>query len=339
MPTIHLLGDSTLDNRIWVSSAKEAIEGQLKSTSKAKIVNHAYDGFTTEDVLNGGDIGGVLQAINGFSTYMSEKGASLGDKAYPLQSLENEIKASPEDIHYVVLSVGGNDFRVRLTNPLALIREIPKVQERYLEILDKIQEIKGKNICPILMFQYRTDANNDYYGVYTVMKVLGCVTISLHLGCLVALAMPLLFWIGKVSGLVAGACFFVGVVAFYFFQKVIPLSMTKEILTGKEIGMVMFDQLLSVFYQPMLERAKEDKLPILDLPNTFNPNDEIYCSGIEPNANGGKLIAEGIEHIVKHHDFNKESMLYSKTDEDRTYQSEKNEKPRDWKVGYPNDET
>ncbi|WP_420421966.1 hypothetical protein [Simkania sp.] len=339
MPTIHLVGDSTLDNRIWVPKPEDAVEGKLRALGTHKVVNHAYDGFTTEDVLDGGYVGAVLQRIEGFSTYMSEKGATLGDKAFPLQSLEEKITEKPDDTHYVVLSVGGNDFRERLSNPFALLKEIPKVQERYLEILDKIQAIKGDHIRPILMFQYRTDANNDHYYVYTVMKFIGVLTIATHIAALTALSMPLWLLAGKVSILVAGVCFFGGVIALYFIQKVIPLSMTKDIVMGKKMGMVVFDQLLSVFYQPMLQRAKEKNLPVLDLSNTFNLNKEIYNSGIEPNAKGGELIAEGINHIVKQHDFNGESIRYSKPDGKDAYEGEKNDKPEDWRVAYPEDVT
>lgn len=339
MSIIHLVGDSTLDNLIWVSKPADSVEGKLKALGGTQVINHAYDGFTTEDVLEGGSVGAVLIGIKGLEAYMSERGATLGDQVYPLQTLEEKITASPDETHYVVLSVGGNDFRVRLGNPFALLKEIPKVQERYLEILDKIQAIKGKNIRPVLMLQYRTDANEDHYLVYTVMKVLGVLTIATHVAALTALSMPLWLLARKVTTFVAATCFFAGAIALYFIQKVIPLSMTKDIVMGKKIGMVVFDQLLSVFYQPMLERAKEKNLPVLDLSNTFDPNKKLYTSGIEPNAKGGELIAEGIHHIVKQHDFKGESMIYSKPDGKNAYQGEKNEKPEDWKVAYPADET
>ena len=338
MPTIHLLGDSTLDNRIWVPKAKDAIPAQLKALCQEddyKVINHAYDGFTTEDVLSGGHIGAVIQKVEGFSTYMSERGAALGEKAYPLQSLENEINAAPEEIHYVALSVCGNDFRIRLSKPFAVLGVFFKVQKRYLEILDKIQAIKGKNIRPILMLQYRTTPKDDPHQVYTAMNVLGTLTFTTHIAGLVLLTMPLWFLLGKVSALAAGVCFVVGAITLYCIQKILPLSITKEILSFKKVGTVVFDHLLSVFYRPILKRAKVDKLPVLDLSNTFNPNDDLYNCGIEPNAKGGKLIAQGIQHIVKHHDFNGESMLYSKSDGNDTYQGEKNEKPKDWKVVYP----
>ncbi|WP_420421968.1 hypothetical protein [Simkania sp.] len=342
MPIIHLLGDSTLDNRIWVPKAEDAIPAQIKALCQEdgyQLINHAYDGFTTEDVLNGGYIGAVLQKIEGFLTYMSEKGAALGDKAYPLQTLENAINEAPDDVHYVVLSVCGNDFRIRLNKPFAVFGEFFKVQKRYLKILDKIQATKGKNIRPILMLQYLTCPQGDPHEVYTAMDVLGVLTFTTHIGCLVLLTMPLWLLFGKVTALAAGVCFVVGATVLYFAQKIIPFSITKGILTGKKAGMVMFTKLLSVFYQPILKRAKKDKLPVLDLSNTFNPYKDLYNSGIEPNAKGSKLIAEGINHVVKQHDFNDESMLYSKTDENESYQGKKNDKPQDWKVAYPASKT
>jgi hypothetical protein len=42
-------------------------------------------------------------------------------------------------------------------------------------------------------------------------------------------------------------------------------------------------------------------LPILDLPNSFNPyDDKLYISGIEPSEKGGALIAKGLSYIIIH---------------------------------------
>lgn len=80
--------------------------------------------------------------------------------------------------------------------------------------------------------------------------------------------------------------------------------------------MSLFGALLMRFYQPILKEARDARIPVLDLPNTFNPYDDLYISGIEPSAQGSALIAEGIAYIVENHDFEEEqSMIYSKTDD------------------------
>ena len=89
---------------------------------------------------------------------------------------------------------------------------------------------------------------------------------------------------------------------------------------------------METFYQPMLQRAREDKIPILDLPNTFNPSARLYTAGIEPNKAGGALIAEGLAHIITKHDYAKDSRLYAKAALDAAYTGTKNNKTLEWKV-------
>lgn len=76
---------------------------------------------------------------------------------------------------------------------------------------------------------------------------------------------------------------------------------------------------------------KDSNIPVLDLPNTFNPNNNLYECGIEPNGKGSKLIAEGIAHIVQNHDFNDQSVLYAKNDQN--YSAAQNTPY--WSVAYP----
>jgi hypothetical protein len=52
-PTLVLLGDSTLDNILWVPTPSSCIAFQLRAMG-FNVVNYAADGFTTSDVLNGG---------------------------------------------------------------------------------------------------------------------------------------------------------------------------------------------------------------------------------------------------------------------------------------------
>ena len=101
------------------------------------------------------------------------------------------------------------------------------------------------------------------------------------------------------------------------------------------------------FYKPILEYAEEKKIPILDITNTFNPyhdkslsdrENQLYVCSIEPGPIGGELIAEGIDHIVKNHDFKRSSRIYSKKADGGEYSSIDN-KPDEWRVGYVSSES
>lgn len=342
--SVHTLGDSTLDNLFWMlphsdlaSAKKSSVEGQLQERVKAdgyKVCSHAYDGFTTKSVLEGDQIGAVLPYTHEKPRYMKEK-ASQGQYVHPLKELEKEVAAKPDAPHYVVVSVGGNDFRENLLNPWRLLKDIPQIQERYLQIVDKVKGLQGKNVQPILMLQYRTDANQDHYGIYSLFGIIGSIAVIFHLASLALLTAPIWIVAGKVSAVVGGTAFFASAAGLYLSRKILPLSVTKDVFLGKKVGMALFGALLHSFYQPILERAKKENIPVLDLSNTFNPYRKLYDCGIEPNKEGGALIAEGIAHILKNHDFRGGSVLYSKPDKKPTYTGIANTNPAAWRVACP----
>lgn len=360
---VHTLGDSTFNNDGWLlnsdgSNAKEAkensVEGQLQSrltresSSTYEVVSHAYDGFTTSSVLNGDDVGRVL-GIEPGSTNACKKKAYLenrlidpSSKSYfihPLNELKKSVLKNPNSIHYVVISVGGNDFREQLSNPIEMLRDIPNIHERYLRILKEVKNLQGKDIRPILMFQYRTDANCDSYHIYTDLKLIGYLTTAVHLFCIAGIAAFALSLITrKVSrswNIALALISATTLVLSFLSSRVIPFKVTGGILSGQSVGMATLGGLMETFYRPILAQAKEDGIPILDLPNTFNPYEKLYISGIEPSKEGGALIAEGISHIVKHHDFHFCSVIYSKRDPQAEYTDSENPGFRGWQVAYP----
>ncbi len=365
---VHTLGDSTLDNLFWmlddakveklyrslssedrwesfvdqadplVQEAKQrSVEGKLREEGH-QVFSHAYDGFTTESVLGSDRIGAVLGDGPTSELYNDAKyppGTSSGRwesvSVSPLEELEKKVSEHPDATHYIALSVGGNDFRVNLGNPWRLIRDITQVQQRYLQIVDKIKKLPG-NIKPLLIFQYRTDAKNDPYYIYTLFKILGTVAVVTHIASFALLTAPVWILAGKVSALTGGILTVVGAIVLYGSKKVAPLSVTKNILLGKGISMSMFGGMLESFYRPIINHAKAKQIPILDLPSTFNPHKRLYTCGIEPNEEGGALIAEGIDHIVRNHDFSEGSVLYSKADGKASYSGVANQGSSAWKV-------
>src|SRR5476651_1940692 len=68
---VDTVGDSTLENRYWHMNGtgtnlgeaiQKSVEGQLQNqlVYEYEVVSHAYDGFTTQDVLEGGTIWAVF---------------------------------------------------------------------------------------------------------------------------------------------------------------------------------------------------------------------------------------------------------------------------------------
>ncbi|MCB1084930.1 MAG: hypothetical protein KDK60_02385, partial [Chlamydiia bacterium] len=279
-------------------------------------------GFTTTDVLNGGKIGTVLGFNQGYLQSKGEQG-----EVKPLEKLKNSIQGN-NDQHVVVLSVGGNDFRVLLHNPVGLLWAIPSVQKRYLEIVDKIQEINVK-VKLMLMFQYQTDAINDRpYYIHTVLGAVGYFAIIVNgvaLGFLLAVSGNLIR--GTVS--VSRGLTYVGLtsIASYAFSRVIPLKVTIGMLKGQHAGVTVMGAMMERLYRPILERAKKDKLQVIDLPNTLNPFYKNYVYCIEPNKVGGEGIAKTIAKAIK-----------TEANESKLWRGEKepvSNDPKMWRVIYP----
>jgi lysophospholipase L1-like esterase len=84
-------------------------------------------------------------------------------------------------------------------------------------------------------------------------------------------------------------------------------------LPGPGDAVAKLNHLMEAVYTPILVEASKRRLPVVDLPRTFDiNNDSLYCAQIEPSAEGGKLIAELISHVVRNHDFSGSSTLYFK---------------------------
>ena len=108
--------------------------------------------------------------------------------------------------------------------------------------------------------------------------------------------------------------------------RVLPFRVTKGVLMGQKIGQTTLGGLMEKFYRPILEKAKREGIPILDMANTFNPHEDLYLAQIEPNEAGGKLIAQGINLIVKKHNFSGDSLIFS--------HDVKPNDPANWRVTY-----
>ncbi|MCE5293668.1 MAG: hypothetical protein LLF94_03515 [Chlamydiales bacterium] len=355
---VHTLGDSTLDNVYWmlrqdvsVKTAKErSVEGQLQGLlgQKYKLKSHAFDGFTTDSVLNGDNIARVFglhperEPSPKLLNYLEgKKFATINDaESYfiqPLEKLRASIAKHPEAKHYVVISMGGNDFRERLNNRVAMIAEIPKIHSRYLEILDEVKKMGAETeVQPILMLQYPLDINDNYHNIYPILKAVGKIFAGLQATSVVGAAVSAAMTIaGKVSGIWGAAFGALSLGALYLSTRIMPLTTTLGLFSSKQDqGLTALGGLMESFYRPILARAKADNIPVLDLPNTFNPYKDLYTAQIEPNEKGGELIAQGIAKIIEADD-GKTSKLWAKKPGDLAYKATENPGANGWKVTFP----
>lgn len=258
--TVHTLGDSILDNLYWMLDAQGSnlVDAEAKCTEGKirielgkdyKVVSHAYDGFTTEDVLGlrGREIGSVFFGSGRkLEVYKGQK-CSRGDTTVkPLEALKGTLP--PEGNHYVIISVGGNDFRENLNNPFRLIRDISKVQDRYLQIIKKIQELSTNNrkVYPIMLFQYRTDANQDVYGIYQLLGKIGSIAFIVNIICIVLILVPVIQVSAGVLTFNASmvVCPVIGLLGLYLSHKAVPLSVSRDIILLKKPSISLFGALL-----------------------------------------------------------------------------------------------
>jgi hypothetical protein len=261
---VVLLGDSTLDNVVWVYG-KSSVADHLRVLC-SPVINLAADGFTTTDVLHGG------------RTVISAAARAQSGDPFPeltggiFKPLEHLRGISP---HAVVLSVGGNDVREILQEMHLLPERLRRFHENYPRIVEASLETTPRMV---LVFQYRPalDKPGDY-GVYRA--------------------------INSTPG-PAGNVF------------------TK------------MHALMENIYGPVLELARKHKIPIVDLPRTFDPSKpHLYECQIEPSEAGGGIIAELIDYVLKYHNFAGTSSLYFKPNLGaRDVVCEANDGSRSWRI-------
>jgi len=157
-----LLGDSTLDNIVWVGEKNHCIKNLLENLlPDYTIHNYAADAFTTNDVLVGNN-----------PVISHGKRETIGD---PFPPSDDGIFFPPlehmdrlEHVSHVVLSVGGNDIR----EILGRMDKLPVILKRLLTNYPLIVErILKKTSNLIIMSQYKPNKTNDkVYNVYKAME-------------------------------------------------------------------------------------------------------------------------------------------------------------------------
>jgi hypothetical protein len=248
---IALIGDSTLDNVLWVGNDLCISEQLADAIPDAAVANLAADGYTTSDTLEGSKrvISVGMRGRIGGTGGCDPLQYDADGRFCPLTQLM-ELKPPPT---HIILSVGGNDVREILGD----MRKLPDVMRefapKYADIVDVCMTVTA-NV--LLMFQYRPSFYMDGggYGVYQA---------------------------------IAGT-------------------------PGPGDAVQKMNMLMQTIYAPILGMAKEKKLPVIDLPRTFDIYcDELYSHQIEPSAKGGEVIAAIALHVVERDSSEKPSTLYS----------------------------
>lgn len=176
---VVLLGDSTLDNVVWLHEDRDArVSQQLRralgkddETTVCVVTDFAADGFTSTDVLRG-RAPAISQAMR---ASVGEPFPGLVDGIFsPLTALASlaEDGAATPPVTHVVVSVGGNDVREILSN----LHELPATLRQYHRNIDAILT-RVEAIVPtasiIVQLQYRPSLAMDRsYGVYAAIGML-----------------------------------------------------------------------------------------------------------------------------------------------------------------------
>eukprot|EP01124_Arcella_intermedia_P024033 TRINITY_DN3962_c0_g2_i1.p1 TRINITY_DN3962_c0_g2~~TRINITY_DN3962_c0_g2_i1.p1 ORF type:complete len:328 (+),score=65.77 TRINITY_DN3962_c0_g2_i1:17-1000(+) len=260
---IVFIGDSTLDNVVWVNGQKETVTAQLGALlPDYKITNYAADGFTTQNALLGRYPGISIKAREA----SGDPFPPLPDgKFKPLDQLRTLHAAHP--VSHIVLSVGGNDIREILGNMSHLPQRVSDFNKNYPKILQKLRDVTP-NV--LIMLQYRPSILQDsFYGVYRSMASLGRATVTS----------------GMMEEVVRGVP-----------EERVALLEEQGLLAGVPV----INALMEEIYPLVFQLASVHNLPVIDLPNSidiFDPS--LFKSQIEPSREMGILIASLIKNAIE----------------------------------------
>lgn len=159
-PTLVLIGDSTLDNVLWVTSPSSCIACQLRAAG-FNVLNYAADGFTSDDVLNGGKPllsraarESAGDSLPGWGTDAEESSLMLFE---PLKHVEDLVRKSGGNGSMpitVVLSVGGNDIRHILKDMKAVESTVKRLHSNFAALLDRLLLLRPV-VNTVICMQYR----------------------------------------------------------------------------------------------------------------------------------------------------------------------------------------
>jgi len=177
---IVLLGDSTLDNVVWVNGQEECIAYKLRQKNPGKkIYNLAADGFNSQNMLTGASPSISWDARRKgndpflIQDYRANPMTWTDPKFFkPLDQISQIPKVELENA-ICVCSFGGNDIREALGS-IAFgkdPREILQVTlKNYFEFLSHLLP-RCKKV--VLCTQYFPNQNEDVYRIYEIFRLEG----------------------------------------------------------------------------------------------------------------------------------------------------------------------
>lgn len=278
--SIVVLGDSTIDNRVWLGMEKyHLFLGQNHILSKAlhfiswfnpfkpksvienlrqqmphfEFIDRTNDGFTTKDLLNG--------------AYRDKVFGQGAHRFFPHEYFTPLATKEIEHADSIILSIGGNNFREFIQTALSITDEsrrkrfiedeyptvFKEMQEDYQKILKEIIA-RNPNAHLILMTQYypslcqKTLLNKN---IYDFMTELGTI-----------------------------------------FNKGNAQEMIVEVMKDCYSGIFKF-----LAQDAQMRHAK---ISVVDVTSSLNPNfPENHAGQIEPSNLGGKRIAQMLLHTIE----------------------------------------
>jgi len=149
------MGDSVLDDFYWLNDKAQDVRQQLADLTGRPVWNLAVDETETFDIRKckapaKNYVNAREKEFNGSYPYP----VSSDGKVYALAELDKLLK-DPNPPKYVVLSVTGNDIRVRLTmTPQQMINDLmqKKWDEEYATIVREVLE-RGIQLIPVICYR------------------------------------------------------------------------------------------------------------------------------------------------------------------------------------------
>jgi hypothetical protein len=280
MVSAVVLGDSTIDNRVWIGlekyhlflsslgapalfhqilaglsylipfKAKSVVENLRAQLPEISLVDKTNDGFTTKDVLRGA----YKDKVFGFGAH----------RFFPHEMFKplecEEIKTAD----CIILSVGGNNFRefilsaLHVPNPEQYIlvnyaKVFETLQKDYKEILSKIVTL-NPTAKIILMTQYYPALDQKTlvgHSIYDFMALLGKVL-----------------------------------------NKGNAKDTIVEVMKDTYHGILQY-----IAADPVLSKRQ---ISVVDVTSSLNPNESgNFVGQIEPSDAGGNMIAQMLSYVIK----------------------------------------
>jgi len=175
-----LLGDSTLDNVVWVDGQEECIAYKLRQRNRGKkVYNLAADGFNSRNMLTGASPAISWDARRKgndpflVQDYLSNPMTWTDPKSFkPLEQISQIPKTELENA-ICICSFGGNDIREAL-GEIAYGKDPKEILQltlkNYFEFLSQLLP-RCKKV--VLCTQYFPNQNEDLYRIYEVFQLEG----------------------------------------------------------------------------------------------------------------------------------------------------------------------